>query len=70
MRPNEIINQQIDKLEKEIQSLNSQILHCEEILSTNEKLTSWEDAKKTLILLKTEKINSIKILKNIRNSNQ
>ncbi len=71
MKPNEIINEQINKLENKIERLDCQISHCEDILNTNEKQTAWEDAKKTLILLKTETINSIKILKNIKqNLNQ
>ncbi len=71
MTPNEIIDQQIEKLENEIQSLDCQISHCEDILNENASQTGWEDAKKALILLKTEKINSIEILRHIKQkSNQ
>ena len=71
MTPNEIIDQQIEKLENEIQSLDYQISHCEDILNENASQTGLEDAKKALILLKTEKINSIEILRHIKQkSNQ
>ena len=52
MTPNQIIDQQIEKLENEIQSLDCQISHCEDILNENASQTGWEDAKKALILQK------------------
>ena len=66
MKPNQIIDEQINKLQNEIQSLDSQISHCDDILNTNANQTGWEDAKKTLMSIKTEKIKMINILKNIR----